>query len=944
MQELPAAQPSPSPVASPATRHAEEGRPLSRLYPPSEYGGGAQNWAFVQDARGVIYVGSGGGVLEFDGTTWRLIETPLRQTVRSLAIAADGRIYVGSVSDLGYLAPDAAGTLAFVSLHDKIPAEAQRYGDVWRTFALADGVYFQTDSAIFRYADNAMRVWKPAARFNRSSVVDGLLHVSQPDMGLTVLDNGVFRILPGTTVFGAEPYPVVLRYDQRRLLLGSRTEGLFLYDGTGLTPFRTEVDDLIRGSLYRGLVMPDGNIVLTTTQSGAVLIDRDGRRLQVLSRAQGLPSDTVYYPFVDRDSGLWLGMGGIVRVETPSPISFFDPTDGVIGGPQRLHRHDGRLYIATGNGVFVLRPATATTPARFVPVNGMRDQAWWFASIPGAAPGDPGTLLLAGSTGLYRIDGEKIVPVKAPPDGSLRAAVLQRSTVDPARVWVGLFDGLTSFRQVNGEWVDEGRIPGVTEQIRTLHERPDGSLWAGTQATGVIRVRWSDRPAPLPALRPTAMVDRFGEADGISTGFVSVQAVDGEPYFGAITKGLGVFQFDEAANRFVRVSEFDGIGTDMRDLGFGLIQGPDGLLYVNFGKEIVVMRHTADGGWSRDTAAFARFLPFGSPTSLLAEADGTVWIPVGLQVLRFDNHRARPMEPPPTPIMRRITVNRDRLLYGGLATSSETPRLASADNALRFQFAAPQFPAESATEFQTRLDGLDPDWSAWTSEARRDYTNLGFGDFTFRVRARNLAGQVSAGGDLRLCHPAAVVSHVVGVCGLPSARRAAHVDRRPHAAAARDRQGARALADCRGASSAPRPPRRWRKSEERGQEEHRAAERHRPRDHRRRSTSKRSSASSTSASTSSPTRTCSASGSTIPTGRRSSTASRSRRASATRRTRATPATATSCRSGASTTASRSSSTTSQPSTGNTSAATTSRAARSRTARCRSRRSRSSTCR
>ena len=49
-------------------------------------------------------------------------------------------------------------------------------------------------------------------------------------------------------------------------------------------------------------------------------------------------------------------------------------------------------------------------------------------------------------------------------------------------------------------------------------------------------------------------------------------------------------------------------------------------------------------------------------------------------------------------------------------------------------------------QYQTRLDGLDDDWSEWTDEARRDYTNLGFGDFRFRVRARNLAGQMSDEG------------------------------------------------------------------------------------------------------------------------------------------------------------------------------------------------------
>ena len=736
-------------LAAAATRHVEEGRPLVRIYPPSEYGGGAQNWAIVQDARGVIYVGSGGGVQEYDGVSWRLIETPKRSTARSLAIGEDGRIYVGAVSDLGYLAPDATGTLAFVSLHDKIPPEAQRYGDVWRTFALADGVYFQADAALFRYADGAMRVWTPPARFNRSSVVDGTLHVPQPGLGLTVLENGEFRALPGTAALGSEPYPVVLRYDERRLLVGSRLDGLFLYDGQALIPFRSEVDDLIRGSLYRGLVMPDGNIVLVTTQSGAVIVDREGRRLQVLDRQRGLrdlPSNNIYFPFVDRDGGLWLGSGGIVRVETPSPVSYFDTSDGVVGGVQRMHRHDGRLYAASGSGVFELHPASATVPATFAQLPGMGDQAWGFATMPAPAGGGPGTLLVAASTGLFKVDDGRMVAVKAPPDGSIRVSVLLPSTVDPTRVWAGMFDGLTSFRLVDGVWMDEGRVPGVTEQVRTLYEQPDGSLWAGTQATGVLRVRWAERPAPAPAERPAAIIDRFGDADGISSGFVSVQQVDGTPYFGAVTGTLAVYRYDDASRRFERAVEFDGIGTDMRNVGFGLQQGSDGVVYVNFGKETVVMRRQPDGTWSRDVAAFARFREFGSASSLLAEADGTVWMPVGLQIIRLDSRRGSLMATPPTPIIRRITVNRDRLLYGGITTSADVPRLTANDNALRLEFAAPQFPGEKAMEFQTRLDGLDSDWSAWTEEARRDYTNLGFGEFTFRVRARNLAGEVSDEG------------------------------------------------------------------------------------------------------------------------------------------------------------------------------------------------------
>ena len=77
----PAASPSPAP--SPRSgRHPEEGRPLVRTYRPADVAGDGQNWAIVQDARGVLYAGSASGVLEFDGVTWRLIETPLLSTVR----------------------------------------------------------------------------------------------------------------------------------------------------------------------------------------------------------------------------------------------------------------------------------------------------------------------------------------------------------------------------------------------------------------------------------------------------------------------------------------------------------------------------------------------------------------------------------------------------------------------------------------------------------------------------------------------------------------------------------------------------------------------------------------------------------------------------------------------------------------------------------------------
>src|SRR5262245_14832523 len=104
-----------SPQSSPR-RDPEAGRALLRSYPPEAYNGDAQNWAVLQDRRGVIYVGATGGVMEFDGVTWRRILTPSRTTIRSLAQDDTGKIWVGGVGDLGYLQSNAKGETEFVSL------------------------------------------------------------------------------------------------------------------------------------------------------------------------------------------------------------------------------------------------------------------------------------------------------------------------------------------------------------------------------------------------------------------------------------------------------------------------------------------------------------------------------------------------------------------------------------------------------------------------------------------------------------------------------------------------------------------------------------------------------------------------------------------------------------------------------------------------------------
>ena len=733
---------APASESSAAGRHPEVGRPFIRHYRPFEVNAAYQNWAIVQDGRGLLYIGTGTGIAEFDGTSWREIRLPVPSVVRSLEMDAEGRIYVGAAGDLGYLEPDAHGAMQFVSLRDRIPDDARQFADVWRVFATQDGVVFQTERAIFRWDGSGMTVIRPQSMFHRAQMVDGQVYVPTPEAGLNRLEGTELHPMPGTAMLASEPYPVVLRYDETRLLIGTRTSGLFLYDGATLAPFRTDLDELFRSSfLYRGLVLPNGTFLLLTTQDGAAIIDRQGRTLLHLTREIGLPSDVVYYATRDREGALWFTHdNGLSRVDVPEAVSFLTAQDGLTSLPNDMRRFGGRLYAATGTGLLYLAH-TATGP-RFERIPPIVGQCWWLTEFQAPDERAP-RFLVACTEGLFEVEGTRVRPIFAPDDTSFRPTSLLQSAIDPSRLWVALFDGLMSFRRTGGRWVQEPRVEGLQAEVRTLFENPDGSLWAGTLNTGLLRVTF-DQPPAADATRRTARLERFGTEHGLHGG-VFVMDVHGTPYFVVSnTDGVPEFRtFDESTGTFPRERAFDVAGVSRQSLGL-LAPGPGGRVYVNNGLGTVVFTKGPDGRWQADTELFARFgrVPI---VWLYAEDDGVVWfVTRNDDLVRFDTTRSAQTEAPPlTTYIRRVSTARGDVFFAGASDAPPAVTMAAGVRALRFQFAAPSFAHEHGIEYQSRLDGLDTDWSEWTTEPQRDFTNLPHGRYVFRVRARGAQGEVS---------------------------------------------------------------------------------------------------------------------------------------------------------------------------------------------------------
>ncbi len=744
------------PLSGQGTAHREIGLPYIQNFSPKEYGAHAQNFAIVQDRRGLMYFGNAAGVLEYDGVSWRLLPLPNRSVVRSLALGEDGEIYVGGQNEFGYLTLNAAGTMQYVSLlnHLTLPADSSgkvvpRFGDVWQIWITTEGVFFFTYPHLFRWTgDELITISPETGEFNRSCMIRDTLFVEYwPGGGWAKVRAD--SLIPLTHLGNIRGMRFALPFDESHVLMGNSLTGLQLFDGRSLHPFPTEADAFLKErDLHQGRRLARGLFALTTRKGGIPLIDQQGRLHLILTRENGLIGEVSNFIYMDKERGLWLTTDrGLARAEVSGPFSLFTESSGITTSVNALIRHRGRLYAACLNGVYVLQPAHVPgRPWQFRSITGLTLDFWALLSVDG-------DLLAGGNNGLYRIEETRAR------DLGLKITVfsLHHSLRHPDRIYVGMRDGLAVLRRKNGTWQDFARVPDIYEEIRAIVEDDQGNLWLGTLNQGLVHVHIPAGAFQQGKGATGIKIKRYDRTNNLPEGTILPYRISGKILF-STAKGLR--RFDAASQSFPPDSTFGAFFADTsRTIGV-IAEGPHRNVWIHSDSNgqslITVARQRADGSYFLDNSAFGRMADFGDIYALYFDttpphSDGSrviLWLGGPSGIVRYD----RPVDdtdvPRFTTLVRRVTVNGDSIIYGAVASASEpqrpdVPRLKYSANALRFEYAALSFDAVHANRYQVFLDGFDKDWSSWTAETRKDYTNLPEATYQFRVRAKNINGQLS---------------------------------------------------------------------------------------------------------------------------------------------------------------------------------------------------------
>jgi signal transduction histidine kinase/ligand-binding sensor domain-containing protein len=481
------------------------------------------------------------------------------------------------------------------------------------------------------------------------------------------------------------------------LWVGTAASGLFRCTTTNIVQVPTSDNEI--GCLGQD---EEGNMWAGTTGGG---LDRlRPRIIQLLGTESGLPNENVRSVCEDTSGAIWVATRNGFLASWQSNAWNVLPirSDGLAGVFSCVAADpNGGLWIGTRNrGFYHLQNGQSQ--------NWRRDDGLSSDDVRSILESSSGDVYVAtdNPSRVQRLCNGQLQSLEMSPQlRSIRALAEDNN----GRIWVASADG--RLLQVQGDQLLDV-TPGVTNRlysIRCLYATPDGSLWIGYAGWGI---GWFK----------DGHYARITSAQGLYDDYVSQMVADEHGWLWcAGNRGIFEVQLEQLEKALQNGSLLHCIGYSQGE-GFPSLQAT-----------------------------------YENVPGALRSRDGRLWFPMytGLAVVRPQKFPSN--IPPPPVLLEQAAVDGQTMgMYDRhLASDAESPsnmvslrfndggpvlQLPPSMHQLDFKFTALSFTTPENVEFEHRLKGLDDNWSEPTTERSVSYPRLPPGDYSFQVRACNIAG------------------------------------------------------------------------------------------------------------------------------------------------------------------------------------------------------------
>jgi signal transduction histidine kinase/ligand-binding sensor domain-containing protein len=678
----------------------------------------------LQDQKGYIWLATIGGLVRFDGVTFKLFASPLiarlaARNIRALAETADSTLLmlpaVGGVVQLkdGQFSLHPAGEgLAGKQMQTLF---VDRGGAIWigmedgqvrrwqdgKSFDFAPTNVLTIRNRVSFAADNEGRVW----------IASGGFACCYRDGKLAWLNNDL----------EADGYAVVASSHSGGIWIWKNAR-LLKWEGGQLSTVSTNLPWVALGGVVREMFEDSSGALWIGTGAHGLFRYADGKFIHVETSQSQITSIVE-----DGEGDIWVGtLGGGINRLRPKLFHLYntksglpeDVSDGVCaddrGDVWLANRGGGVARISNGQ-VSVLGLQTGSHKFRAYSVCADDRGALWVNEDEG---------------GLYRFPRDHPDQVQTVSNG-LTGKITLVHVLFKSRagdIWIGADPNLLGYFRggLPENYVPETKFPG--RRPRSITEDSRGRIWIGTEDRQLIEL--ADGKFTL-----------FTRQDGLPDAPIrSLYADDGSLWIGTAGGGL-VLRRDE---KFTLISVTNGLPDDIIA---GMLEDDAGRLWCGalggiFHVAKADLLAFADGKIPKvngitfsksEGLAGISFLNTAQPMACRTP-DGQLWFATLEGVLSLDSARLKINSRPPPVFIDGLFVN-DRPLE--ITDSLQVPPLC---NKIEFRFSVLSYAGSKGVRVRYKLDGVDSDWVEMVNQRAAVYSALRPGKYQMHLKACNNDG------------------------------------------------------------------------------------------------------------------------------------------------------------------------------------------------------------
>jgi ligand-binding sensor domain-containing protein/DNA-binding CsgD family transcriptional regulator len=711
------------------------GLPDITNYEKTAYGGGTQNWAIQQDRNGILYFANNEGLVTFDGTFWKTYPIPNKTIVRSLAIAADHKIYAGAQGDFGYFSPAENGKLQYHSLIDKIPKKDRSFADIWNIVAHENDVFFLSAKRIFKLSNNRITVYNNDSEWIFLGMANHTIIAQDKKRGLLQYKNNQWVEFLQNNINGNFIATSLSPYDENTILLSTWQHGLYTLSNntlTRLTDYKTEI--YAHQQVAEAFKLNDELLVVATNTNGCYIVNKKGNIIYNFSRKLGLQNNSVLSMLKDNHQNLWLGLNnGIDFIANNDAIRHLHPEGFNEGVGHTSIQYRDNIYLGLSGAVFKIPFQQGADMSllqdSFQFIEQSEGQAWGMNVVNDH-------LLLGKHEGAFEIKDNKAINLL---DSKGYWNFLKYTLHDEPVILAGNYNGIDILSNKNGALSLTGKIKGFNESARFTTVDKDNIIWTSHPYQGVYKINISNVDSPEIRL--------YTKAHGLPSTYNNhVYRIKNTI---VVTTEKGIYAYNAKKDKFEPSALFKLFGSlyirylkEDKEGNIWFVHEKNLGVCDFSGKEAKLIYIPELNG--KLVSGFEHINPIDKNNVLVGAQKGFYHINYEKYLQSLNN-----------PIVRINVVKAigktDSLLFAGyyaevndLKSQQTIPEIKYSWNSFHFEFAAVLQKNQANIQYSYYLEGFDDKWSDFSRKTEKDYTNLPSGNYTFRVKAKNNFGGESS--------------------------------------------------------------------------------------------------------------------------------------------------------------------------------------------------------